>query len=122
MSTITSTVPALLKALTAAVLDSPTVTWLGVGAPFATQFRFDDSGCDASAGKAVRKLGAVGLTAVTFDTMPVAVVGIVHLPFAPQTAKVAVSPDPSGVLRGPTTVAARVSTRRQGVIGTNDDD
>src|SRR4029079_10614746 len=86
-----------------------------------TQLRFDDSGLPASAGQTVRKLAPVGLTAVVFVAIPTAVPGIVQFPLLPHTWNVTVSAAPSGVPRPPTWSVDRVSTRRQGVIGTNVD-
>lgn len=54
--------------------------------------------------------------------MPVAVVGTVQLPLAFQTWKVTISAARSAVARAPTSWSpTRVSARRQGTIGTNDD-
>jgi hypothetical protein len=61
------------------------------------------------------------LTAVVLVTIPTAVVGIEQFPLAPRTWNVTDSFGPIGVARVPTTSLARVSTSRQGVIGTNDD-
>ena len=61
-------------------------------------------------------------TAATFEAIPVAVFGIVHDPFVPHTANVTVSAKPNGVPRVPCKLPARVSTKRHGTIGTNDDD
>jgi hypothetical protein len=101
-------------------LESLTVTLLAVGAAPAVQFRFDASGRSASAGKRVRKLAAVPLTAVTLASIPVAEVGTVQCPLVPQTSVVYVLFAPSGVARGPTlSVPGRVSISRHGTIGTS---
>lgn len=122
MSMITSIVPARLNALIAPAADSPTVTWFGVGELVAVQFKLADSGRDAPAGNTVKKLDAVGLTTVTFDAIPVAVAGTVQFPLVPHTMNVAVSSAASGTPRPPTwSGPPRVSARRQGTIGTNDD-
>ena len=121
MSKITSTDPCSLNTLILPSVESPTLTWLGVGGLPATQFRFDAFGNDASAGNTVRKLVAVPLTVVRLETIPVAVVGIVQLPFVPHTAKVASSSAPIGVERLPTVFAARVSNNRHGTIGTTEE-
>ena len=78
----------------------------------------DACGLAASAGNTVRKLDAVPLTTVVFIMMPEAVAGIVQLPFDPWTVISYSLLAPTGVLRGPTFVPGRVSSRRQGVIGT----
>src|SRR5688572_7309496 len=119
MSTTTSTVPAWLYIETLPSLDSLTSTLLGTGAAPAVQLRFDASGRSASAGNSVRKLPAVPLTAVTLAAMPVAVAGIVQLPFAPHTSAVWVLSAAMGVERGPTfSGAGLVSIRRHGTIDT----
>ena len=62
---------------------------------------------------------ALGSTAVTLVAMPVAVFGIVQLPFVPQTWNVAISPVVIGRLRAPTVSGnARVSASRHGAMGT----
>lgn len=61
------------------------------------------------------------MIATTFIDSPVAPDGIVQLPLVPHTGTVNVSDELNGVLRDPTTNAARVSNNRHGVIGTNDD-
>src|SRR5258706_8342053 len=54
--------------------------------------------------------------------MPVAVFGIVQLPFVPRTANVTTSPAPSADARAPTWSAPDlVSASRHGTIGTYDD-
>jgi hypothetical protein len=59
---------------------------------------------------------------VTFIDTAVAPVGIVQLPFAPHTVATNVSLAPTGVDLGPAVSGAgRVSIKRHGVIGTNDD-
>src|SRR4051794_26147112 len=102
MSMITSTLPLLLNTFTAPAADSPTVTWFGVGELVAVQFRLDARGLGSSAGNRVRKLDAVGLAIVVLVAIPVAVVGMVQLPFVPHTANVAVSPGPREVPLEPT--------------------
>src|SRR5258706_9591235 len=121
MSTITSTLPALLNIFIAPAADSPTVTWFGVGGCPGAGFRFDVFGCAASAGNRARYVGCDAPTGVTLLAMPVAVFGIVHPPLVPHTANVTVSWAANGVLRGPTSDAARVSASRHGTLGTNDD-
>ena len=75
-----------------------------------------------SLGNTVRKLAAVGPMMETFIETPVAVLGMVQLPLVPQTVVVKVSLLPMGVARVPTlSVGGRVSSRRHGVIGTNDE-
>ena len=86
MSAITSTVPAKLNRLIVPlVADKAVETWFGVGACPATQLSSDALGLVLSVGQTVKKLGAVGLTTVTFMITPVALVGIVQLPLVPQT-------------------------------------
>src|SRR5262245_26845658 len=118
---ITSTDPAGLKALMAPLAERPTVTWFGVGGLDGIQFRFDESGLSASAGQTVRKLAAVGLTAVVLVAIATALLGIVQFPLVPHTWNVTVSPGPIGTPRGPTFSVARVSASRHGVMGTNVD-
>src|SRR6478609_1799559 len=109
MSTITSTDPNWLNTLISPVGESPTLSWFGFAGSPASQFWFDVTGRVASAGNTVRKLLAVPLMVVTLAAIPVAVLGIVQLPFVPHTRKVAASPAPIGVVRDPTAVAGRVS-------------
>src|SRR5689334_14529982 len=47
--------------------------------------------------------------------------GMVQLPLVPRTVRGTTSPLRSGVLRSPTRVSGRVSSRRHDVIGTNTD-
>jgi len=64
------------------------------------------------------QLSAVGWTAVALVAIPVAEVGIVQLPFVPDTANVTTSAARSGMLLAPTlSGAGRVSTSRHGTIG-----
>src|SRR5215218_1725889 len=120
MSTTTLTLPAWLYSETLPSADSLTSTLLGTGAAPAVQLRFDASGRSASAGKSVRKLAAVPLTAVTLAAMPVAVAGIVQLPLVPHTEAVNVLSAAIGVERPPTlSGAGRVSSRRHGTIDTS---
>ncbi len=58
---------------------------------------------------------------MTFVEIAVAVDGIVHSPFVPDTASVTVSPGPIGVVLVPTVEDERVSTNRHGTVGTYDD-
>jgi hypothetical protein len=58
---------------------------------------------------------------VTLVAIAVAAEGIVHWPFVPETANVAVSSAPIGAARDPTVETTRVSTNRHGAVGTNDD-
>ena len=97
------------------------LTALGVGAWSATQLRLDDNGNGWSDGNTVRYEAAVGLTATTFIDTPVAPVGMVQFPLVPHTGVAIASVGARGVERVPTRFAARVSSSRHGVIGTNDD-
>ena len=116
------TSPARLNTRNAPSTDSWTSTLFGVGGAPATQFRLEANGRAASAGHTVRKLEAVPPTAVTFIATAVAEPGIEQLPLAPCTRSRSSPPGPTGVATSPTVSGAgRVSTSRQGGIGTRTD-
>jgi hypothetical protein len=122
MSTNRSTVPARLYKPSLPSADKAAVTAFGVGACPATQFKFDVSGRVASAGKTVRYEPDDGLMIATLIDTPVTPVGIVQFPLVPHTGTTNVSLGPIGVDLVPTlSGAGRVSNKRHGVIGTNND-
>jgi hypothetical protein len=122
MSTNRSTVPDRLYNPNRPSADNAALTPFGVGACPATQFMLEVNGRVASAGNTVKNDAEEGLMITTLIDTPVAPDGIEQFPFVPHTGVMYVSSGPSGVARVPMlSEPARVSNKRHGVIGTNDD-
>src|SRR5215218_8370410 len=121
MSPMTSTVPLALNILIVPFAASLTTTSFGVGDWPGTTLAADVPGFSTSPGYNDTNVGDVALTAVRLIATPSASEGITQFPAtSPVTCTVSSSPAPIGVARGPMlSGAGRVSSRRQGVIGTN---
>ena len=83
-----STFPARLYTDSLPSAETAALVPLATGAFAPTQFKIEESGRGASAGNTVKNDDAVGLTATTERTSPLALVGMTQLPFDPSTVKV----------------------------------